>query len=125
MRSRPVSMVDLSHPRNIDPEIREMENVRLYAMDDLRAEIDRNLERRRQELPAAEAIVQQETAQLSRWHAALPLAETVKHLRSRLEQVRQAELERVAGRLSEAEAQAVDERRGASFRSCSMTRRSR
>ena len=109
LRSRPVSMVDLSHPRNIDPEIREMENVRLYAMDDLRAEIDRNLERRRQELPAAEAIVQQETAQLSRWHAALPLAETVKQLRSRLEQVRQAELERVAGRLSEAEAQAVDE----------------
>ena len=107
--SRTASMVDLSHPRNIDPAIRSLSGVRLYALDDLRSEIDRNLERRRQELPDAERIIQAESAQLSRWHASLPMEGLVRELRAKTESARLRELERAASGLSDAERAAVDE----------------
>ncbi|MBT5531515.1 glutamyl-tRNA reductase [Candidatus Poribacteria bacterium] len=108
-RAEPMVLVDLGHPRNIDPAIAEISGARLYGIDDLRAEIDRNNERRRHEVPAAEAIVRRETAQLAQWHTSLPAQDTVKTLRRKFEDVRQTELDRMRGRLSEDEWAAVDE----------------
>jgi glutamyl-tRNA reductase len=108
-RSTPLVFVDLGHPRNIDPSVRELAGALLYGIDDLRAEIERNIERRRQEAPEAESIVRRETGQLAQWHTSLPAQDTVKTLRSKFEDVRQTELDRMKGRLSEDEWDAVDE----------------
>ncbi len=108
-RAEPLVLVDLGHPRNIDPAAGDIAGAVLYGIDDLRSEIDRNNERRRHEVPAAEAIVRRETAQLAQWHTSLPAQDTVKTLRRKFEDVRQNELERMRGRLSEDEWDAVDE----------------
>jgi glutamyl-tRNA reductase len=108
-RRQPFAIVDLAHPRNVEPEIRLLPNVRLFAIDDLRTVVDRNLGRRRAELPFAEAIIERETAQLAMWHRSRPLMEVVKTFRSQFEEVRQQELKRLRPHLSEAEYEAADE----------------
>jgi len=108
-REKPLVFVDLAHPRNVDPEIRLLPNVRLYAIDDLRTVIEKNLDRRRAELPFAEAIIEYETAQLAMWHRSRPLMEAVKAFRSQFEEIRQQELKRLRPHLSDAEYEATDE----------------
>lgn len=108
-RSTPIVFVDLGHPRNVDPAIRDVPGALLYGIDDLRAEIDRNIELRRNELPEAEAIVRREAGQLAQWHTSLPARDTVKTLRGKFEEVRRNELDRMKGRLSQEEWNAVDE----------------
>jgi glutamyl-tRNA reductase len=108
-RQRPLVIVDLAHPRNVEPDVRTLSFVRLYAMDDLRTVIERNLVRRRAELPFAEAIVRRETAQLATWHASRPLTAVIKDFRRTFEEVRRQEVERLRTRLSEAEWRATDE----------------
>ncbi len=108
-REAPMIIVDLGHPRNVDPTIGDMANATLYGIDGLRSEIERNIELRRNELPEAESIVRRETGQLAQWHTSLPAQDAVKTLRSKFEDVRKTELERMRGRLSEDEWEAVDE----------------
>lgn len=108
-RKAPFVLVDLAHPRNVDPAVRQLPHVLLYAIDDLRTVIERNLDRRRAELPFAEAIIEREIAQLATWHRSRPLMETVKAFRAHYEEIRQQELKRLRSHLSEAEYQAVDE----------------
>ncbi|MDA1192302.1 MAG: glutamyl-tRNA reductase [Candidatus Poribacteria bacterium] len=105
----PFLVIDLGHPRNVEPSVGDLPNVRLYAMDDLRGTIEANLTRRRTEVPNAEAIIQQETDQLAQWHTSLPLAKTVTAFRQRFEKQRQEELVRLRARLSDDEYAAVDE----------------
>lgn len=109
VRKAPFVLVDLAHPRNVDPAVRHLPHVVLYAIDDLRTIIEQNLDRRRAELPFAEAIIEREIVQLTAWHRSRPLMETVKAFRAYYEEIRQQELKRLRPHLSETEYQAVDE----------------
>ncbi|GIX05848.1 MAG: glutamyl-tRNA reductase [Candidatus Poribacteria bacterium] len=106
---RPRLIVDLGHPRNVDPALGELPTVTLYAMDDLQTIVEENLGRRRQEAPQAEAIVAEEVAELASWHASRPLVELIKAFRAQYEELRQKELERLRPRLTEEQYQAVEE----------------
>lgn len=108
-RQKPFALVDLAHPRNVDPEVRLLPNVRLFAIDDLRTVVDRNLDRRRAELPFAEAIIERETGQLAAWHRSRPLMQAVKAFRGHFEELRQQELKRLRPQLTDAELDAADE----------------
>lgn len=108
-RNHPIVLIDLAHPRNVDPDVRSLSDVRLYAMDDLRIVVDQNLDRRRAELPQAEAIIARETAQLATWHRSRPLMQTVKDFRAQFEEIRQEELKRLRSKLSDLEWDAADE----------------
>ena len=97
----PVVLVDIAVPRDLDPEIGKLSNVFLKDIDDLRSIVDRNLERRKQEIPKAEAIIDDELRRFVDSFSKLEVGPTIKELRDRFDAVRQEELDRHRGKLDE------------------------
>jgi glutamyl-tRNA reductase len=99
-RRRFLFIVDIAVPRDVDPALGELPNVFLYNMNDLDRVVSRNIDRRRQEIPAAEAIVADEFQQFARWHDSLQVTSTIKLLKLHFEMRQQAEIQRYGGRFN-------------------------
>ena len=99
-RGRPMFVVDLAVPRDVDPDIGGLEEVFLYNIDDLRGIVEENLARRQDAVNKAERLVNDEVNAWFGWVRSRAAIPTVVALRSRFERVRQAELERLAPRLA-------------------------
>lgn len=93
---RPLILVDLAVPRNIDQDVRNIPSVRLFDLDGIQSFIENSLARRKNEVPRAEEIVNEETAAFGRWLAVIPV---VGELHRRAETIRQHEVERALQRL--------------------------
>jgi glutamyl-tRNA reductase len=78
---RPLLLIDIAVPRDIDPACGELEGVSLYDMDDLQAVVARNLNSRAEETPRALEIVEEEIHRFARWLAQLDALPTVGALR--------------------------------------------
>jgi glutamyl-tRNA reductase len=98
-RGRPIFVIDIGVPRNVDPAVNDLDNVYLYDLDDMTAVADANAEERRGEVVHAEAIVLEEQQRFDGWLAALGAVPTIRHLRERAEAVRVRELDRMLSRL--------------------------
>jgi glutamyl-tRNA reductase len=96
---RPLCILDLAVPRDVDPAIAQLENVFLYDVDDLQTVAAQATARRRDEVPAAERIVEEETDLFWAWYGGLGVVPVIKEFRGRLEQLRAAELERAMRQL--------------------------
>ena len=96
---RPLLFIDIAVPRDIDPAVRTLPNVRLFDIDELQAVAERNLELRRGELSAAEAIVDEDVAKFGEWLRSLAVVPTVAALQERADALRLAELERTLSRM--------------------------
>ena len=108
---RPLLIVDIAVPRDVDPAVGDLPGVTLLDMDDLSAFAARAIDNRRQEVPRAEAIVVEEVERYMGRSAERHVAPLVAALHERGEQIRAAELERFARRLSDldpAQARAVE-----------------
>ncbi len=93
-RRRPMFMVDLAVPRDIEPEVAELDDVFLYTIDDLQEIVQANLDARRSAVDQAEAIVETQVVQFMHWlqtRASVPL---IRQLRDQAEDARQHEVER-------------------------------
>jgi glutamyl-tRNA reductase len=99
-RNRPIFLIDVSVPRNIDPAVREVDNAFLFDIDDLEMHVEQNREERRAESVKAEAIAKEEVGVILRWLQGLVATPTIVALRKRAEDIKQAELEKALGRLS-------------------------
>jgi glutamyl-tRNA reductase len=111
MRSRPerpLLLVDIAVPRDIDPSVRGVDGVQLFDIDEIQEAAERNMHLRRQELTAAEAIVEEQVAKFSEWLRSLEVVPTVASLRARAEAMRIAELERT---LAKTDMSATDRKR--------------
>jgi glutamyl-tRNA reductase len=97
-RNRPIFLIDISVPRNIDPAVNEIDNVFLYDIDDLQLAVETNIRSREQEALKAEEIVSQEIQTVSRWLKSLDVVPTIVALREKAEQIRKEETERAASR---------------------------
>jgi glutamyl-tRNA reductase len=93
-RQRPLFLIDIAVPRDVDPTVRELANVFLYDVDDLKSVADANLRERRKEAAAAEAIVEGEVQAYLEWQKSLEVAPVVSQMRQRAESIRREELER-------------------------------
>jgi glutamyl-tRNA reductase len=98
-RRRPIFAIDIGVPRNIDPDVNQLDGVYLYDLDDLGGVAEANAEERRRETVRAEAIVQEEVERFDGWLSALQAVPTIRRLRARAEAVRRAEFEKAATRL--------------------------
>ena len=78
---RPLLLIDIAVPRDVDPACAELEGVTLYDIDDLQAVVARNLSSRQSEVPRAEAIVEEEIRRFARWLGQLDTLPTVTALR--------------------------------------------
>ncbi|MEM7410655.1 MAG: glutamyl-tRNA reductase [Myxococcota bacterium] len=107
-QGRPVFVIDIGVPRNVDPAIDRLDDVYRYDIDDLAAVADENAAERRKEQARAEQIVETEGDRFDGWFAALRAVPTIKHLRARVEAIRVREVERALARLP-----VDDEARGA------------
>ncbi|CAK0770005.1 Glutamyl-tRNA reductase [Gammaproteobacteria bacterium] len=93
-RHRPMFMVDIAVPRDIDPAAAELPDVYLYTVDDLREVIQENLRSRQEAAKQAEEIIETQTAIFMGWLQSLNAVATICACRSQVEQMRDLELER-------------------------------
>ncbi|MDB5986833.1 MAG: glutamyl-tRNA reductase [Nevskia sp.] len=82
-RRKPVLMIDLAMPRDLDPAIAQLEDVYLYSLDDLRAVIAENMKVREASAQQAEALVEDYARTFERWMESRDAGATIRRLRSR------------------------------------------
>ena len=99
-RQRPLFIIDIAVPRDVEPSVGDLEQVFLYNIDDLQGIVKENLTRRSSELERAEAIVGEEVAKFSAWLQSREVIPTVVALRDRFEAIRQSELARLEPKLA-------------------------
>src|SRR5438067_12961907 len=99
-RGRPLCILDLGMPRDVEPSVAQLENVFLYDIDDLQAVAAQAAAERRRDIPAAERIVSEEVERFWAWYGGLVVVPVLKEFRERLDQVRATELERALRRLA-------------------------
>src|ERR1700674_2718120 len=99
-RNRPLFIIDIAMPRDIEPAAGEIEQVFLYNIDDLQATVRENLARRSSEVARAEAIVGEEVDKFAAWLRSRSAIPTVVALRQRFEAILRAELERLDFKLA-------------------------
>ncbi|MEB2345868.1 MAG: glutamyl-tRNA reductase [Deltaproteobacteria bacterium] len=97
-RRRPIFVIDIGVPRNVDAGVNDLDDVYLYDLDDLGGVAEANAEERRRETVRAEGIVQEEVDRFGGWLTALAAVPTIRRLRGRAEAVREAELARWVAR---------------------------
>ncbi len=101
--SVPRLLIDIAVPRDFDQQLKKAPNIILQDIDDLQGIIATNLERRRQEIPAAERIILEEAAKFQEWRQSLQVKPTIIALQHRLQQLRSMELDKFRHRVSEEE----------------------
>jgi glutamyl-tRNA reductase len=99
-RTRPLFLIDIAVPRDVDPRAAEIEQVFLYNIDDLQSIVRENLQKRGHEVSRAEQIVEEEVTRFTTWHRSREAVPTIVALRQQFEAVRRAELERLEPKLS-------------------------
>ena len=110
-RGRPLLLVDLAVPRDVEPTFATIDGCFVYDLDDLEAIVSASLAGRRTEAVEAERIVSEEAQRFRAWQASLAVVPAIASLRARAEEIRAAELARMEarlGRLPETERDAVD-----------------
>ena len=98
-RNRPMFLIDIAVPRNIEPSVNELDNVFLYDIDDLQKVIDTNLKGRAQSAEDAEAIIREEVSRMMARLKARAVIPTIVSLQEQLEHMRAAETARMRGKL--------------------------
>jgi glutamyl-tRNA reductase len=93
-RRRPIFMVDLAVPRDIEREVAELDDVFLYTVDDLSGIVSANLDARRSAVEQAEAIIDTQVGQFMHWMQARESVPLIRSLRETAEEARRHELER-------------------------------
>jgi glutamyl-tRNA reductase len=110
-KGRPLFLIDLAVPRDLDPAIAELEGCYLYDIDDLEAVVAETLAGRRREAERAERIVAEQAERFREWQASLEVVPAIASLRARAEEIRRSELRRAEarlGRLTDAERSVVE-----------------
>ncbi|SFF43170.1 glutamyl-tRNA reductase [Fontimonas thermophila] len=102
-RRKPVFMIDLAVPRDIDPRIADLEDIYLYSIDDLRDIVAENLKLREEAARQAEVLVQTQAEEFARWLESRDAASTIQAIRARARASRDEVLDKARRRLAAGE----------------------
>lgn len=105
---RPLCILDIALPRDVEPAVGELDNVFLYDLDDLRAAAAANLGRREEDVPAARAIVAEEVQKFWDWVAGLAAVPVVREFRDEMDRLRSTELATALRRIGPLTAEQTD-----------------
>ena len=100
-RHRPIFLIDIADPRDIDAACNEVDNVYLYNIDDLQSVAAANQKERQREAERAIPIVEREVELFLAWLRGLDVVPTIVSLRNRMEEIREAELRKAMSRLGD------------------------
>ncbi|MEW6388387.1 MAG: glutamyl-tRNA reductase [Thermodesulfobacteriota bacterium] len=98
-KQRPLFLIDIAVPRDLDPRINELDNVYLYNIDDLKEVVEHNRQQRQQEAARAERLVAGETLKFLDWLETLAVFPTIISLKGKAEGICQAELKKTLAQL--------------------------
>ncbi|CAM3821895.1 glutamyl-tRNA reductase [Alkalicoccus chagannorensis] len=99
-RGRPLFLVDIAVPRDLDPELAELDNVYLYDIDDLQGIVNANLEERKEEAEKIELMIEEELVAFSHWLDTLGVVPVITALRSKASTVQEQTMESLERKLS-------------------------
>lgn len=97
--NRTIFLIDISVPRNINPEVKNVSGVKLYDIDDLQGVVDRNLAERQAAAVECEKIISEEMDAFLKWHNSLFVVPTIVALKEKGNSIKEMELERALSRL--------------------------
>ncbi len=97
--NRPIFLIDISVPRNIEPSVKDVDNAFLFDIDDLEMRVEQNREERQHEALRAERMVKDEVGVIGQWLKSLEVIPTIVALRNRAEEIKRSELDKTLGRL--------------------------
>jgi len=109
--AQPLSVIDISVPRNVESECNAVDGVRAYNVDDLKQVVARNQAKRRAKVLEAEVLLRAELAKFVAWQESLKYVPAISDLQGKFEEVRAAELQKAMKKLknlSDKEQQAVE-----------------
>ncbi|MEK6639494.1 MAG: glutamyl-tRNA reductase [Nitrospirota bacterium] len=98
--NRPMFLIDISVPRNIDPAVRHVDNAFLFDIDDLKTRVERNRGERLNEAEKAERMVMDEVGVVRQWLQSLEVTPTIVALRARIDEIKRSEIDKTLGRLA-------------------------
>jgi glutamyl-tRNA reductase len=93
-KRRPMFLIDIAVPRDIEKSVNDLEGAYLYDIDDLQQVVDSNIKERQKEAGKAMVIIEAEVGSFVRWLTALDAVPTITKLREKVEAIRQAEMEK-------------------------------
>jgi glutamyl-tRNA reductase len=100
-RTRPLVVVDIASPRDVEPEAGDLDNVFLYDLDSLQSIVEQNREARAREVPKAERVVEDEVEHFMDWYRALQVKPMIRALRQSFEEIGEQEAQRHAKHFDE------------------------
>lgn len=106
-RERPLVIVDIAVPRNVDTAVGALPHVQLFNLDHLQATLDESLAARQAEMPLVAQIIATETELLTVQYSELTVKPLILEMRRKAEQIREAELERALRRLGNVDEQTM------------------
>jgi glutamyl-tRNA reductase len=98
---KPIFLIDLAIPRDVDPDVTDIDGVFLYNLDALQEIVQKNIEQRKTEIPKAERIVEDHVHKYIKWYKTLPMVKTITQLSKYFEEIREREFERLKSRFPE------------------------
>jgi glutamyl-tRNA reductase len=108
---RPLALIDIAVPRDIDPDVNQLPQVRCFDVDDLEAHLNGSIAERQHEIPRVEAIVDEEAASFMMWLHSLEITPVIADLRAKAEAIRRAEVDKTLRHLknlTEADRQRIE-----------------
>ncbi|WP_291323614.1 glutamyl-tRNA reductase [Desulfonatronospira sp.] len=90
----PMFFIDIAVPRDIDPDVNQLDNIYLYDIDDLQEVVEENLAGRKEEARKAEGIIEQEVAKFEKWLNSLDLSPTIVDLLNKGETIARKEVKK-------------------------------
>jgi glutamyl-tRNA reductase len=106
--NNPLFIIDIGVPRNVNPAVKKIENIFLYDIDSLSAIVDRNLERRKAEIPKVNAIIDEESIAFFHWYNSLQVGPTIHELREAFEAIRTDEVGKNINRFTSEDRELVE-----------------
>ncbi len=106
--NRPLFIIDLGVPRNIDPKVNIIDNVFLHDIDALNHIIDGNLSHRKSQVPLVETIIAEEVHEFERWYKSLDVSPTIQELQEQIEAIRREEVSKHLHHFGEEKQEAID-----------------
>lgn len=99
-KNAPLVLMDIAVPRDIDPEVKDIENVFYHDMDSLKVIVDKNILKRKNEIPKVEKIIMEEMIEFFSWYNTLEVVPVIKSLREFFEEIKNDELEKIKNKVT-------------------------
>ena len=114
-KNKPIFFIDIAVPRDIEPDVNDLENVYLYDIDDLQIVVAANMKEREKEAENAMSLIRHEVAKFHNWVESLDAVPTIVEIRKNAEVIRKDEIEKTLKKishLSEGDKQIIDQMSG-------------